>query len=338
MDASPRVVATHRLPWQFKVGQRQRVQHAPAAPAYVTLPSRNEYGRHSRQQSIDVAALAPRPCAGAELRAPTLEPLIRSSPGSSPLSEGEHQAVSFVPSYNTRALGAEARWVAAQRKRAPAEADLCDGDPQESTGGCRVRPRLERRSNTPTGPAGPSASSANRSCSPSRLVTTAAGIIPHGVSSSNRSSNFLATPLAARLAPLAPHGASNTRTDWPLYPSANQIDSRLFNTSAETGVTQGTTLVSSSDGFHAPAASVTPWVTQPTSSLCSVPGHHSSARPDGSITTVLHATNPRSGPVSGGIEIWLIVDDLPTTSTLYARFGTQVAVTVSPIFHPSSLF
>ncbi len=93
-------------------------------------------------------------------------------------------------------------------------------------------------------------------------------------------------------------------------------------------------LVRSTD---APATSLAPWVSQSALSLRPEQGLQSSAQPVESTTTVLLATNPRSGPVSGGIEIWLSVDGLPTTSTLYARFGTKVTVTVSPIFHQSPL-
>ena len=49
---------------------------------------------------------------------------------------------------------------------------------------------------------------------------------------------------------------------------------------------------------------------------------------------VIRAASHGSGPTSGGIEIRLAVDDLPTTFTLYARFGTMVTATVSPVFHP----
>ena len=52
--------------------------------------------------------------------------------------------------------------------------------------------------------------------------------------------------------------------------------------------------------------------------------------------TVLRAANPRSGPVEGGPEIWLAGEDLPTTFTLYARFGDMVTATVSPMFHLQS--
>ena len=60
------------------------------------------------------------------------------------------------------------------------------------------------------------------------------------------------------------------------------------------------------------------------------------SQPAETHSTVLRATNPRSGPVSGGIEIWLSVEDLPTTFTLYARFGNMVTATVSPTFHLQS--
>ena len=51
------------------------------------------------------------------------------------------------------------------------------------------------------------------------------------------------------------------------------------------------------------------------------------------VTTVLRAANPRSGPMSGGREIWLEMENLPATFTLYAKFGDRVAATVSSTFH-----
>ena len=56
------------------------------------------------------------------------------------------------------------------------------------------------------------------------------------------------------------------------------------------------------------------------------------AQPVESCNTVVMTTNPRSGPVSGGIEIWLDGEELTRPFALYARFGTQVVETVSSIF------
>ena len=44
---------------------------------------------------------------------------------------------------------------------------------------------------------------------------------------------------------------------------------------------------------------------------------------------VLSRVNPRRGPTSGGDEIDLIVSNLPPTMILYARFGCNIAPTVS---------
>ncbi len=285
--ASPqRVFASFRLPWHFKVGNQRRRQYTPAAPAIpanVTPPSWNEYGSPIRQQSMVIETPTSRLCATAALSGPTLEPLILSPPVSSPLSEGGHQAVSFVPSSNTqtlaaRDLGAKEVGEPAQRKRGLSEADLDDEGSRESTGGRRVRPRLEQWNDPPS-----------------------------------------------------------TRTDRPLSPSANQVHPRPFTTATATEVTQETTLVPSSDGSsNAPATSVTPWVSQLAPSLHKVQGHQSSARPVELVTTVLRAANPRCGPVSGGLEIWLEMDDLPTNFQLYAKFGDKVTPTVSSTFHPLS--
>ncbi len=46
---------------------------------------------------------------------------------------------------------------------------------------------------------------------------------------------------------------------------------------------------------------------------------------------VLSRVVPRRGPVSGGEEIALIVSNLPPTIKLYARFGCNIALTVSGI-------
>lgn len=272
------VVAICRLPWRFMVGKRQGGQGALAAPADIILPFRNGASNTNEQYFTTGDTPTPRPCTGAEPRAPTPEP-SSSTPLFPP--EREYRAVSPVPSFIAQALAAPglgSQGVAEpmQRKRGRARTDVSDEESRESTGGRRVRSRLGQWDDAPPG--------------------------------------------------------------WLLSPSANQIQSRPFTTSVETGIPQGTALVSSSDGFHGPAASVTPWVYQPAPSLRSVQGYQSSARPDEGIDTVLHATNPRRGPVSGGIEIWLLVDGLPTTIGLYARFGTHVAATVSPIFHPPSPF
>ena len=44
---------------------------------------------------------------------------------------------------------------------------------------------------------------------------------------------------------------------------------------------------------------------------------------------VLSRVNPRRGPMSGGDEIDLIVSNLPPTMKLFARFGCNIAATVS---------
>ena len=60
--------------------------------------------------------------------------------------------------------------------------------------------------------------------------------------------------------------------------------------------------------------------------------HQGLSQPVETHSTVLRATNPRSGPMSGGIEICLAGEDLLTTFTLYARFGGVVTATVSLMF------
>jgi hypothetical protein len=134
--SSQRVVATCRLPWQFRVGKRQGGQGAPTAPADGALPSQNGAGSPGGQHPITGDTSTPRPCTGAELRVPPLEPTTLSSPTSSSLSEGEHQVVSLMPSSNIQAPagrypGANVIVEPTQRKRGRAEADLDDEDSQE---------------------------------------------------------------------------------------------------------------------------------------------------------------------------------------------------------------
>jgi len=118
-------------------------------------------------------------------------------------------------------------------------------------------------------------------------------------------------------------------------PPASLSLSRLFNTAAGPGAAQVTTSrgVPSSNGFYnSLATSATPSASQLDPSLRSVQGHQLSAQPVESLTTVLRTTSRRSGPTSGGIKIWLGGEELTKPFTLYARFGTQVAATVSSIF------
>ena len=126
----------------------------------------------------------------------------------------------------------------------------------------------------------------------------------------------------------------------PSAPPANHSRSRPLTTAAGPGVTQGTTPhgASSLNGSsNSPATSATPTASQPNPPPRPVQGHPNSAQPAETSNTVLRSTNPRTGPVSGGIEIWLEAQDFPTAFALYARFGTQVTATVSPTFHPLSV-
>ena len=102
--------------------------------------------------------------------------------------------------------------------------------------------------------------------------------------------------------------------------------------------------VPSSGTSSSPATSATsapqpgPPDTEPNLPLRPVQVLQGLSQPTETKSTVLRATNPRSGPLFGGIEIWLAGEALPTTFTLYARFG-NVVTAVSPMFiyHPSLL-
>jgi hypothetical protein len=221
------------------------------------------------------------PCAGAQLRVPPPEPIVLSSPESSPPSDGEHPAVSFVPNSSTQApagrgAGAGGAVGPTQRKRGRVEANLNGESSQNTIGERRVRPKLEQWNNAP-----------------------------------------------------------NASSTGPSAPPANHSRSRLFTTATGPGVSPGTSphsVPSSSGTSNSPTTIATP-SSQSDPSPRPVQEHQSPGRPLESNTTVLLATNPRTGPVSGGIEVWMGGKDFPVTFTLYARFGTHVTVTVSSIFY-----
>jgi len=191
---------------------------------------------------------------------------------------------------------------------------------------------------------------------PSYNAQTPSARDPHAILHNGMSWNFVKQHRRDRVeAGLDDGGTQNTtggrrvrhkHEQWNSAPSAGpagsafagyQSPSRPFTTAAGPGVTQGTIPygISSSNGSsNSPATSATPTAPQLDPPLLPVHGHQSAAQPVESRNSVLRSTNPRKGPVSGGTEIMLGVDGLPTTFTLYARFGSQVAATVSPIFHP----
>ena len=129
-------------------------------------------------------------------------------------------------------------------------------------------------------------------------------------------------------------GSDTPSTDGPGVPLANHSHPQPFTTATGPTVARESTTGGVPSSSDTPTTSMTSRVSQPGPSLHPVRKQQNSGRPVEPIITILRATNPRMGPVSGGIEIWLSVDDLPTTFTLYARFGTQVTATVSSIFHP----
>jgi hypothetical protein len=52
---------------------------------------------------------------------------------------------------------------------------------------------------------------------------------------------------------------------------------------------------------------------------------------------VLIFINPKRGSIKGGDEAFLIVDDLPQTAVVYARFGSNIVPTVSSLNGPDSV-
>ena len=130
-------------------------------------------------------------------------------------------------------------------------------------------------------------------------------------------------------------------TEGPSATAANPSRSQSATTATESGTTHRPTQhgVPSIGTLSSPATSATsasqpdPPNMGPNPPLRPAQVQKSHSQPSEMHSTVLRATNPCSGPVSGGIEIWLAGKDLPTTFTLYARFGSMVAATVSPMFH-----
>ena len=91
-----------------------------------------------------------------------------------------------------------------------------------------------------------------------------------------------------------------TGTAGPSAPSADHPRPCPFTIAA------GTASHGVSSSNSSPAASATPSTPQPDQSLRPVRRRQRSAQPtDSRRTTILRAANPRSGPVSGGREIWL---------------------------------
>jgi hypothetical protein len=56
-----------------------------------------------------------------------------------------------------------------------------------------------------------------------------------------------------------------------------------------------------------------------------------SSNGDGNNAPMLMEVNPESGSITGGTRVWLKVIGCPSISPLFARFGTAVAPTVSPL-------
>ena len=276
------MVVTYRLPWNFRVGKQKAGQSAAAAPTAGAVTPQNDADNFSRQQSMLCDIPTPR-----GTRAPTQETMIPSSSSSCSLSEGEHQAVPFVPYSNSqppaaRRPGTSTAAQPLQRKRGRED----DGaDPQDAADGRRVRRKHDQQQrNDPAGTEGFSATAANPSRSQPAPTATGSGATHRPTQRGVPSSGTLSSP-ATSATSTSQQDPSNMEPNPPPRPAQVQ------------------------QGLSQPAET------------------HS---------TVLRATNPRSGPVSGGIEIWLSVEDLPTTFTLYAKFGNVVTATVSPMFHLQS--
>ena len=257
-------------------------QSALAALAGGTVTPQNRADDLSRCQSMSCDIPTPR-----GTRAPTQEPMILSSPSPCSLSEGEYQAMPWVPYSNpqTPAARRPGTSTAAQPLRRKQGREEDGTEPQDADWGRHVRPRREQQQRNDTaGTEGFSATAANPSRSQPATTATGSGTTHRPTQRGVPSSGTLSSPATSATSASQPD-PSNMEPNPPPRPA--QVQQGLSQ-SAET---------------------------------------HS---------TVLRATKPPIGPVSGGIEIWLTVEDLPTTFTLYARFGNAVTATVSPMFHLQS--
>ena len=274
-----RVVATCRLPWNFRVGKLQKArQSAPAAPAGGKVTPQNRADDISRHQSMSCDIPTP-----LGTRAPTQEPMILSSSSPCSLSEGGPHVNDCVP-FKPQTYDPRRPWAAQplQRKRGREEDAT---EPQDAGKGPPVQRKHDQQQRNDTARTeGLSATAANPSRS--QVATTAAGIsTTHRSTQSGAPSSGTSCYLTTSADSASQSDPPNMEPNPPMRPAQVQ---------------QG--------------------LSQPAETHC----------------TVLRAANPRSGPVEGGIEIWLFGEDLPTAFTLYARFGTMVTATVSPMFHLQS--
>jgi hypothetical protein len=136
-----KVVASCRLPWDFRVGKRPNGRAVRAPLAGGTVPPQTGDENPCEQRPVTDDTSAPRPCVEAVQRAPrgnSQEPLLQPAPASR--SEGDSQVIPI--SYSQTCIR--------QHKRRWDVADLDDRDAQTATGGRQVRPRLDPMDNVET--------------------------------------------------------------------------------------------------------------------------------------------------------------------------------------------
>lgn len=287
------VVATCRLPWQFKVGKRQHGPGACTAPSGSAIPPWDGAENTYEQHPVIFGTSTPRHCDEAVRRAPRAnaqEPLVQSPPALSH-SEGEPQANPI--SHPQTCLYPDSNQVAGppteRRKRRRDAAGLDEGGAQTPTAGRQVRRRRELADNIGAGSksnnAQPNPSRPHLAAAPTGLEAAPTLRVPN---LSVLSSGFP----AARVTPsgVPPSSSSMSDSESTLEPPANHVSRSQQRVGTDTRDT-------------APE-------TEP-------------------VNTTLQATNPGNGPVTGGIPIWLSVVDPPTNFPLFAIFGTNVTATVS---------
>ena len=298
---NPRGQTSHlamcRLPWHFKVGRRQPADTARTAPAGGIVAPLNGVENPCEQQPVTGDTPA-RP-AGPEAmrRVPTINvaiPVVQPPPLSS-LPEGEPQVISH-PQTETTCLRPSSNLVArptVSNKRRWDAADLYDGDAPPTATGRQVRPRLDSMDGCEAGSQSNSAQpNPPPPCSTTASIGHEASLTPHRPNPTERSPARPTVHVPPTVPSRLSPSASAPSSESSVEPSDNHVSRSQQHISPDTR--EGDTTEA------------------------------------GAVGLTLQSTNPDTGPIAGGIPIWLSVLNLPTEFPLFARFGTNVTATVSP--------
>ena len=301
------VLATCRLPWQFRVGKPPNGRVAGAATAGGTVTLQTGAENLCDQLPIAGDTLTPRPCVEALRSVPqrnARELLVQPTSVFSPPSGEPRVILTPYPQTDIPCPQPDpnptTRPPTIQRKRRWDVADLDDGNLQTATGRPQVRPRLGAVENVGAG-----GRKRNTRSNPSRPHPTTA-LTGHEANPAMRGSGPSNERSAVSTAGATPSG--------PLPPSSSESDSET------------TPEPSHNDATRSQQRIACPPDTQENDTIPGTDG----------VGTALQSTNPGQGPVTGGIPIWLSVINPPTRFPLFARFGTNVTAAVSS--HMYALF